>query len=53
LIFDRKFPENGVPVVMVLRARGRDLPAFDLNASGYWVSRDAPGPAPASMKERF
>jgi len=42
LIFDPQFPENGVPVAMFLKARGRDPLSlkFDRNASGYWISRD-------------
>lgn len=43
------------PIAVYLRARGKDLLnlKFDRNAASYWIDRDPPGPAPASMKEQF
>lgn len=43
------------PVGMLMRATGKDPMRLkrDPAATSYWISRDPPGPQPASMKNQF
>ncbi|MGE4280949.1 MAG: SxtJ family membrane protein [Magnetospirillum sp.] len=43
------------PVGLLMRATGKDPMRLkrDPAATSYWISRDPPGPAPASMKNQF
>jgi hypothetical protein len=44
-----------VPIGLLLRVRGRDLLSLriDRQAASYWVVREPPGPAPATMIRQF
>jgi hypothetical protein len=44
-----------VPIGLLLRVRGRDLLSLKLDrqAASYWVVREPPGPAPATMIRQF
>jgi hypothetical protein len=44
-----------VPIGLLLRLRGRDLLSLKLDrqAASYWVVREPPGPAPATMSRQF
>jgi hypothetical protein len=44
-----------VPTGLIMRALGKDLLRLklDRNAETYWIMREPPGPAPATMKDQF
>jgi Saxitoxin biosynthesis operon protein SxtJ len=44
-----------VPMGLIVRLAGKDLLQLERNAAtaSYWVRREPPGPAPASMSKQF
>jgi predicted membrane metal-binding protein len=44
-----------IPTAVALRFKGKDLLALrrEPDRASYWVIRDAPGPAPGTMKRQF
>ena len=44
-----------VPIGLIMRATGRDplRLRLDRESGSYWILREPPGPAPASMKNQF
>jgi hypothetical protein len=44
-----------MPTGLIMRALGKDplRRRFDADASTYWIMREPPGPAPASMTKQF
>lgn len=55
LIMGLLFFVTVVPTGLLMRASGKDPMRLkrDPAATSYWIKRDPPGPAPASMKNQF
>lgn len=55
LIMGLLFFVTVTPIGVLMRATGKDPMRLkrDPAATSYWITRDPPGPAPASMKNQF
>ncbi|MCA1907020.1 MAG: SxtJ family membrane protein [Magnetospirillum sp.] len=55
LIMGLLFFVTVTPIGLLMRATGKDPMRLkrDPAATSYWITRDPPGPAPASMKNQF